>query len=126
MLQPHSAASIAQEAWLLANQWRLDISLFEGIGDEDSRTFVNWSNRFLSKCQKENWLDFARLPDVLKDSIKQLQLPDCVLLAGFDEFTPQQKDFLDAASKSGRSIKKLDIETPEPDADTEFRRITLN
>jgi ATP-dependent helicase/nuclease subunit B len=118
LLQPHSAASIAQEAWLLANQWRLDISLFVGTGDEDSRTFVNWSNRFLSQCQKENWLDFARLADVLKDSIKQLPLPDCILLAGFDEFTPQQKDFLDAASESGRSIKRLYTEAPAPDAGT--------
>ena len=118
LLQPHSAASVAQEAWLLANQWRLDMSHDEVMREEDSRAFVNWSNRFLSKCQKGNWLDRAQLADVLRDSIKQLQLPDHILLAGFDEFTPQQKDFLDAASKAGCSIKKPDIETPETNAST--------
>jgi ATP-dependent helicase/nuclease subunit B len=86
--------------------------------DEDSRAFANWSDRFLSKCQKGNWLDRARLADILRDSIKQLQLPEHILLAGFDEFTPQQQDFLDAASKSGCSIKKLDIETPKTNAGT--------
>ncbi len=118
LLQPHSAASVAQEAWLLANQWRLDISHDDVMREEDSRAFVNWSNRFLSKCQKGSWLDGARLADVLRESIKQLQLPDHILLAGFDEFTPQQKDFLDAASKAGCSIKRPDIETPETNAST--------
>jgi len=118
LLQPHSAASVAQDAWLLANQWRLDSSLVEEMGNDDSRTFVIWSSRFLSRCHKSNWLDFARLADVLKDSISRLQLPDRILLAGFDEFTPQQKDFLDAALESGCSVKKLDVETPEPEAGT--------
>ena len=116
LLQPHSAASVAQEAWLLANQWRLDTSEFEQLGNEDSRAFINWSTRFLSVCQKENWLDQARLADVLKQSLKQLQLPSGIVLTGFDEFTPQQQDFLDAASKSGCRIKMLDFETPEANA----------
>lgn len=116
LLQPHSAASAAQEAWLLAAQWRLDMSRIERMGNEDSRAFVDWSNRFLSKCRKGGWLDPARLADTLNDSIRQLQLPDSILLAGFDEFTPQQQDFLDAASKSGCRVKKMDVESPGTDA----------
>ena len=116
LLQPHSAASVAREAWLLSNQWRLDMWQVEKEGDEDSRAFVHWSNRFLGFCEKGGWLDQARLADVLKNSMKRLQLPAGILLTGFDEFTSQQQDFLEAASKSGCSIQKLDLETSETTA----------
>jgi len=116
LLQPHSAASVAKDAWLLATQWRLEVPQFEGMRDEDSHAFVKWADRFLSICQTDGWLDQARLADVLKDSIKQLQLSDGILLAGFDEFTHQQQGFLGVASKAGCDIKKLDIETPETNA----------
>jgi ATP-dependent helicase/nuclease subunit B len=116
LLQPHRTASVAQEAWLLANQWRLEISQVESLGNEDSHAFVGWANRFLSVCDSGGWLEQARLADVLRNSITRLQLPAGILLAGFDEFTPQQQDFLEASSKAGCSIGKLDVEMPKTNA----------
>lgn len=113
LLQPHNAASVAQEAWLLTNQWQLDLSQIESLGNEDSRAFADWANRFLSVCDNSGWLEQARVADVLRDAIPQLQLPAGILLAGFDELTPQQQDFLAASSKSGFSIRKLENEKPE-------------
>ena len=112
LLQPHSAATSAQEAWLLASQWRLDMSQVKGLGNEDSRAFVDWANRFRTVCENGGWLEQARVVDVLKRAITQLQLPEGILLAGFDELTPQQEDFLKASSKACRSIRKLEIEMP--------------
>lgn len=116
LLQPYSAASVAQEAWRLACQWRLGVSQVESRGNEDSRVFADWADRFLSSCNSGGWLEQARVADVLRDAITQLQPPGGVLLTGFDELTPQQRDFLEAASVAGCSVKRLDVETPETNA----------
>src|ERR1035438_3045392 len=51
LLQVGGAAATAQEAWALAVEWRLNISLVESDGNEDSRVFGIWARRF------QNWCD---------------------------------------------------------------------
>jgi ATP-dependent helicase/nuclease subunit B len=116
LLQVHTTASVAQEAWLLANEWHLDLAQVEKLGNEDSRAFTAWAKNFRRICEDTGWIEQARVADFLRDVITGLRLPPGIVLAGFDEFTPQQQDFLNACAKAGCSVTKLDLVTPPADA----------
>jgi hypothetical protein len=105
LLQAGGAAATAQEAWALAAEWRLDLALVEGAGNEDSRMFVRWARHFQTLCKAGGLIDGAHLPDHLRSCIAQLRLPALVILGGFDEFTPQQRDFVEACRAAGCVIQ---------------------
>jgi ATP-dependent helicase/nuclease subunit B len=107
LLQVHATASAAQEAWLLASSWRLDLAQIEDMGNEDARAFVSWSRRFREICNAGGWLERARVADALTGAVPRFHLPPGILLAGFDEFTPQQQDFLKAFSGAGCDVTSL-------------------
>lgn len=130
LLQVHATASAAQEAWSLANEWRLDWRQVENLGHEDVRAFLAWAKRFQKICAGQGWIEYARSVDVLRKAVNRLPLPSNILLTGFDEFTQQQQDFLDAASKAGCRIARLShaearpgagaVRVPFPDAEREI------
>jgi len=105
LLQASGAAATAQEAWALAVEWRLDLSLVESAGNEDSRMFARWARRFQTRCDADGLIGRAPLPDHLRGAIGRLRLPKRVILAGFDEFTPQQRDFVEACRAAGCAIE---------------------
>ena len=105
LLQTNAAAADAQEAWALATEWRLDLSRVESAGNADSRIFVRWARLFQVRCETERLLDRARLTDFLRGELSHLRLPAGVVLAGFDEFTPQQRDFITACRTAGCSVE---------------------
>ncbi len=128
LLHIHAAASSAQEAWRLAVEWRLDMAA-DAPGNEDARAFAAWAGRFRKICEEKEWIDGARSADVLKRELCRLPLPSAVLLAGFDELTPQQRDFFAAASKAGCRVDSLRlgaqtasaaVRIPFPDAEREI------
>jgi probable DNA repair protein len=105
LLLASGAAATAQEAWALAAEWRLDLSLVESAGNEDSRVFGSWSRRFQTWCRADGLIEGARLPDFLRGAIACLRLPARVVLAGFDELTPQQRDFVEACRSADCAIE---------------------
>jgi len=105
LLQIKATAADAQEAWALATEWRLDLSRVESAGNEDSRVFARWARVFQVRCKGEGLLDRARLTDFLRSGLSHLRLPARVVLAGFDEFTPQQSDFIEACRTAGCSVE---------------------
>jgi ATP-dependent helicase/nuclease subunit B len=107
LLQVHTIASAAQEAWRLANEWRLDLFQAEILGNEDVKAFLFWARRFCEICDSKEWIDQARIADVLKSVLSQLRLPCAILMAGFDEYSPQQEEFLKAFVQSGRNVEQV-------------------
>jgi len=105
LLQTNAAAADAQEAWALAREWRLDLSRVESAGNADSRIFVRWARLFQMRCETEGLLDRARLTDSLRGELSHLRLPAGVVLTGFDEFTPQQRDFIEACRTADCSVE---------------------
>lgn len=105
LLLASGAAATAQKAWALAVEWRLDLSLVESAGNEDSRVFGSWSRRFQTWCRADGLIEGARLPDFLRGAITCLRLPARVVLAGFDELTPQQRDFVEACRAADCAIE---------------------
>lgn len=116
LLEPHGTAAAAREAWRLAHEWRLDMAAIRRAGNEDARAFAGWAGRFAALCGEEGWLDRARLADEVKKGIGRLRLPAAVLLAGFDDYPPQQLDLLDALAASGCTVTRTAVEPAGPGA----------
>ncbi|MFH1573025.1 MAG: PD-(D/E)XK nuclease family protein [Acidobacteriota bacterium] len=116
LLQVNATAAVVREAWALAAEWRLDLRQAESLGNEDARAFVAWARRFREICDRERWLEQARVADCLRGTIAGFRLPFSVLLAGFDEFTPQQREFLSACSDAGCRVNILEPVGPHAGA----------
>lgn len=130
LLQAGATAASVQEAWALATTWRLDMALAGAPGSEDCQVFASWARRFQTCCDRDGLLDGAHLTDFLRTRIAHLRLPTAVLLTGFDEFTPQQNEFLEVCRSAGCRVAIAGRETSRqaevairvgfPDADREL------
>jgi ATP-dependent helicase/nuclease subunit B len=97
LLRLPETAQQAMEAWQLIQAYRLPLDgRFEGT--DDWAAFAAWARGFRKRCAENNWLEPARLADVLADRTKRGELPKPaqLFLAGFDELTPQQSDLFQA------------------------------
>jgi ATP-dependent helicase/nuclease subunit B len=97
LLQIPETAKHAMRAWELIQAYRLEVDAqFEA--SEDWAAFAAWSRGFVSLCRTKNWLDGARLSATVGRLFREGELPKPKLLfvAGFDELTPQQSEFLTA------------------------------
>ncbi len=95
LLRVPETAHHAREAWQLIQSYRLpEDGRFEA--SDDWAAFATWSREFRKRCVAGNWLEAARLPDVLADLVSSGDVPQAsrLYLAGFDELTPQQSEFL--------------------------------
>lgn len=103
ILQPSAAASAAMSAWTTLAEHRLDWRRKQYPGHDDWVAFTGWAHRFERRLERENWLDPARLADVVRGGIGSgaIEVPAEIALAGFDEFTPQQQSVLDALEAAG-------------------------
>jgi ATP-dependent helicase/nuclease subunit B len=110
LLQVASTAAEAAQAWRLIHAWRLDLGAFTAHATADIRAFLAWTRQFETVCRRENWLDQARAGDYLAARLANLRLPSTIILAGFDELTLQQQQFLDACRAMGSVI--LTVEDP--------------
>ncbi len=108
LLSISATAAAARDSWGLTHAWRLDRRAMEAAPGEDTRAFLGWVREFEHACENHDWLDGARMPDHLADAAASLPLPRRVLLAGFDEFTPQQQRFLDAIRAAGAVVSEVD------------------
>lgn len=125
LLQVAATARIAQDAWRLMHERRLSLAAIGESGGEDARAFIAWAQRFAAWCDGKSWLDTARLPDRLAASISagQVALPRRLVLAGFDELSPQQTALLQAVTATGCSVQQV---SPQGHAADVVRRPCLS
>jgi ATP-dependent helicase/nuclease subunit B len=105
LLQVSATAAAAQDAWNLALAWRLPANAIAAEGGEDAQAFLRWARRFEQICVDRDWIASGRAPGILADAAGTLKLPPRLLLAGFDEFTPQQEMLIDACRRNGCEIE---------------------
>ncbi|HME07000.1 MAG TPA: hypothetical protein VKG25_08115, partial [Bryobacteraceae bacterium] len=87
LLRIPETARAAAQAWSLAQEY--GIPLNAGIeASEDCQAFLGWAKEFERRCDGAGWIQEARLADL------RLQRPTKTFLAGFESFTPQQREFL--------------------------------
>ena len=96
LLQLAATARAAAATWELVRSWRLDAAVLEAGATDDTRAFLTWARAFTAICEREGWIDRASATDYMAARLDSLPLPERIILAGFDEFTPQQREFLAA------------------------------
>lgn len=123
LLPASAAARVAQQAWELAQAWRLPLDERDESANQEVRVFRTWAQRFASRCAEGRWLERARLSDRLVERIvaRAVTLPARVVLAGFDELTPQQEHLLSALENAGCRIEHA-VTRPR---DARTTRVTL-
>ena len=89
LMQIAGAATAAQDAWRLVREWQLPASEAHFAETDDGEAFLRWLREHQKRCQQAGWLDPPRLMDRIFEPNAQ------VLLAGFDEITPQMTALLD-------------------------------
>ncbi len=114
LLDVRAAARLAFEAWRLAHAYRLPWTPALYEQHQDWAAFFAWAQRFRLECDRNGWTDEARLADGVAEAIARgaLAAPRRVMLAGFDEFTPQQQALVDALAGSGCECSALPAAAP--------------
>lgn len=109
LLQVPAAARSARDAWQLIHAWHLSPPRASAAQSEDAAAFARWSQAYAKRCRAGHWLDGARLADGVRAAFAagRLVLPCALLLAGFDEFTPQQEELFTALRAAGVTVTPL-------------------
>jgi len=104
LLDLPAAAEAARSSWQLLHAWRLDLQAIETHGGDDAAAFLTWARKFDELSQDQHWCEAARWPNVLASCLDRITLPPAIVLAGFEELTPQQQMFLDACKNTGVGV----------------------
>jgi ATP-dependent helicase/nuclease subunit B len=109
LLQVPAAARSAREAWQLLHAWKLSIPRSQESVSEDVSAFARWARAYGQRCTDGHWLDSARLADAVRNAIAagRLTPPRNLIIAGFDELTPQQEELLRAMRAAGVTVTPL-------------------
>jgi len=107
LLLIENAAALASEAWSLLHAWRvpLDSPLFDL--EEDPKAFQQWGREFAACALDGGWIEDAGLADFAAENFAAglIEAPEEILLAGFDEPTPQQQELLEVLRGRGARIE---------------------
>ena len=111
LLQVPAAARSAREAWQLLHAWHLTIARAQENTSEDVSAFARWAKAYQQRCTSSDWLDSARLPDAVRRGFAagRLAPPPVLILAGFDELTPQQNELLSVLRERGVTVTALTV-----------------
>jgi probable DNA repair protein len=109
LLQVAGSARLAQEAWGLVQEWRLSLPFDPLECNDDVLHFQRWAERFARECEKQDWLDEARLPARLIEALDagRITPPAHILLLGFEDWTPVQEALLEALAQRGTRVERL-------------------
>lgn len=107
-LSIESTADAARQSWALMHAWELNRAEIEQAATEDTGVFLTWCDAFEHACAAGGWLGTARLPARLAESLGDVELPRRILLAGFDDVTPQQLSFAAACAASGALVDRVE------------------
>lgn len=105
LLQPSATAQAARRAWTLVHAWRLPTGGAIWEGSADCAAFQRWSRGFQERCKGSGRMDPAVLADLLRPRLKR---PKTIWFAGFDEFTVQQSEMIEALEESGVEVVRLE------------------
>ena len=110
LLSSTAGARLAADAWALAHQWNVASSVRRYTAVADTRVFVKWADEYQRRAEAARATDQARLPDIVRQYVEAgaIAAPARVLLAGFDETTPQQQRLFDALVTRGTACERFE------------------
>ncbi|MBS1140908.1 MAG: hypothetical protein H6R13_2361 [Proteobacteria bacterium] len=102
-------ATSAAEAQALCRVWKLQ----PGGGElsDEAKLFIGWQADFEKRCQASGWIDTAGLHRQLIVLIEagHFTLPKTVIFAGFDRYTPLEKDLMAALAARGVIVESSPV-----------------
>ena len=103
LLQVGTTAEAAMEAWELVHAWRLLPALQSIPLADETHAFLRWAQAYDAVCAHEQFIDQARLADVVCDLARAgaFTFPGQLVLFGFDRLDPQQDALLMALRSQG-------------------------
>ncbi len=110
LLSSAAAAALAVDAWTLAHQWNVASRVRRYTSVADTRVFVSWADEYQRRVAAAGATDVARLPDIVREYVDSgaIATPQRVVLAGFDETTPQQQRLFDAMISRGTLCERYE------------------
>lgn len=104
LLQVPKAARRARDAQQLLGDYLADFA--PGEADEDPLAFLRWRKRCSELCAKQGWLDRSHLPATVLAALDagRLEVPEQMVLAGFDDLTPAERQLCAALETHGCQV----------------------
>ena len=90
LIQTQATALQAQQAWQTMISWQLSTRDIAPHANHEVATFIQWSEQCEQVCQQQGWI---RTPEIILELIalienRCLQLPQRILMIGFDDLSP--------------------------------------
>ena len=109
----NNLAQTAAQAWELMLQWQLPKEEVEAFTHHEQSFLIESYTAFEKICKINNWLAHAQLATAIGEylpkqaSLSLVDLPQDIILIGFDEITPQTKQLLKCILGPGRRYTHL-------------------
>lgn len=99
-------AASAAEAQALCRIWKLKPG--GGQLSDEARLFIGWQSEFEKRCRAGGWIDAAGLHRQLIGLVEagHFALPATVVFAGFDRFSPLERDLMAALNSRGVRVEQ--------------------
>ncbi len=97
LLHLRETARKAAEAYSLIRQYRLPVDRETFFQTEEGKLFFGWLHAYQNRLETENAIDPASLLDSVHAAMGKglISLPRGIVFAGFEEITPQFREWLD-------------------------------
>lgn len=104
IIQVKETARLMQSAWKLLINWRIALTEADCEDYQDYLLLLSCIQQYEEQCQLNNWLDHATLPAYIVNFIRENssfrhELPDRIILSGFNELLPIQQAFFEELLK---------------------------
>ena len=124
LLRVTPAAQAAANAYRLVVEWRLELP---PAASAETTAFLAWRRAFEAECRNQAWLPAARLAEEVNKAIEAhaLQAEQSLVLAGFDDLTPNLQRLLQTLANTGAKLASL-AEPADPAPPNRFVARDLN
>ncbi len=105
LLQAPQAARRALQAHQLLVSYAADFDA--NLAADDHRAFLRWRSAWTGQAKRNAWHDSAELPWLVAEAIMagRVQLPERIVLAGFDELAPDLQHLCKAMESRGTALQ---------------------
>jgi ATP-dependent helicase/nuclease subunit B len=100
-MDAESLAEQCARAWRTLFAYRIPREKNAFRRKPDTAAFFRWSSSYDSLCERNGWLDEARLPDQLHTTAVDAAGSGEIVFWGFDRFTPQQQALIAVLEAAG-------------------------
>jgi probable DNA repair protein len=101
---PRSLAALAQRAWRRLHEYRIPYSALASPETAEQAAFARWVDAYRRRLAEDGWIDDASLDDALDWTLLD-RAP--IAIAGFDELTPRQREWVDRARAAGHDVSQV-------------------